>query len=102
MFQRQVFSGPVFRGIRAAAMVAGLATPALRADSMDERGKYLVDEIAKCGTCHTPAVEGKPDPAKYLKGAVLEIQPIGEIKGWHKTSPDLTPGSRLWQRWGEK
>jgi hypothetical protein len=46
--------------------------------------------------------EGKPDMSRYLKGAVLTIQPIGEVKGWHKTSPDLTSGSRLWQRWGEK
>ncbi|MEO7142388.1 MAG: hypothetical protein ABI165_02685, partial [Bryobacteraceae bacterium] len=41
----------------------------------------------------------KPDTAHTLKGAVLGIQPIKEIPGWHKTSPDLTSGSRLWTRW---
>lgn len=78
-----------------------LALPA-HAETAVERGKYLVDEIGKCGECHTPMVEGKPDASKYLKGAVLGFQPIGEVKGWHKTSPDLTPAGRLWQRWGEK
>lgn len=86
-------------GVLAAALaLAGHA----RAESALERGKYLVDEVSKCGDCHTPMVEGKPDATKYLKGAVLPFQPIGEVKGWHKTAPDLTPGSRLWQRWGEK
>jgi len=86
----------------AIASVLALMAPASRAESAEDRGKYLVDEVAKCGDCHTPMVEGKPDASKYLKGAVLGFQPIGEVKGWHKTSPDLTPGSRLWQRWGEK
>jgi mono/diheme cytochrome c family protein len=35
-----------------------------------------------------------------MKGRVLAVQPIGEIKGWHKTSPDITPGGRMWTRWG--
>jgi hypothetical protein len=30
------------------------------------------------------------------------VQPIDPIKGWHKTSPDLTASGRLWQgRWGQ-
>jgi mono/diheme cytochrome c family protein len=84
------------------ALALSLTAVPARAQSAVERGKYLVDEVAKCGDCHTPTVEGRPDATKYLKGAVLAFQPIGEVKGWHKTSPDLTPGSRLWQRWGEK
>ena len=32
----------------------------------------------------------------------LNVQPVGEIKGWHKAAPDLIPGSRLWERWQEK
>lgn len=68
-----------------------------------ERGKYLVEEVAKCQDCHTPrAADGQLDQTKWLKGAVLDFQPMQPVKEWHKTSPDLTPGSRLWQRWGEK
>ena len=36
-----------------------------------------------------------------LKGAVLNIQPIELVKGWHKTSPDVTRSGRLWMKWGE-
>ena len=78
---------------------------ALAADSksaMIARGKYLVEEVAKCQMCHTPRLEsGEYDMSKWMKGAVLDFQPMKEVKGWHKTSPDLTPGSRLWMRWGE-
>ena len=68
-----------------------------------ERGKYLVEEVAKCQDCHTPlGADGQLDREKWLKGTVLNFQPMQAVKDWHKTSPDLTPGSRLWQRWGEK
>ena len=68
-----------------------------------ERGKYLVVEIAKCQDCHTPRGEmGKLDESKWLKGTTLDFAPISEVPGWHKTSPDLTSSSRLFQRWGEE
>ena len=68
-----------------------------------DRGKYLVEEVAKCQNCHTPrGADGQLDQTKWLKGAALDFQPMQPMKEWHKTSPDLTPGSRLWQRWGEK
>lgn len=66
-------------------------------------GKYLVEEVGKCQECHTPKLEtGELDKSKWLQGATLDFQPTQEVKGWHKTSPDLTPKSRLWQRWGEQ
>lgn len=79
-----------------------LGASSLPAETPVERGRYLVEEVGKCGMCHTPIVEGKPDKSRHLKGAVLPVQPIEPIKGWHKTSPDITPGSRLWTKWGEK
>jgi mono/diheme cytochrome c family protein len=73
------------------------------ASDKTERGKYLVEEIAKCQDCHTPlGADGKPDRAKWLKGSVLNFQPIQAVPGWHKTSPDLTPDGRVWKKWGEK
>ena len=66
------------------------------------RGKYLVEEVARCQECHTPRLpDGEFDRTKWLKGMVQTIQPIEPIKNWHKTSPDLTAASRLWQRWGD-
>jgi len=66
------------------------------------RGKYLAEEVARCQECHTPkSAEGQFDKEKWMKGAVLNVQPIEPIKGWHKTSPDVTRAGRLWQKWGE-
>ncbi|MSV29170.1 MAG: c-type cytochrome [Bryobacterales bacterium] len=73
------------------------------ASAKSDRGKYLVEEVARCQECHTPKLpDGSFDKTKWLKGAVLNIQPLEPIKGWHKTSPDLNPGSRLWERWKEE
>lgn len=70
--------------------------------SLAVRGKYLVEEVAKCQDCHTPRGEkGEPDRTKWLKGAVLDFAPIGEVPNWHKMAPDITSGGRLWERWGE-
>ena len=67
-----------------------------------ERGKYLTEEVGKCQDCHTPrGADGQLDKTKWLKGTTLDFQPIHEVKGWHTTSPDLTGGGRLFQRWGE-
>ena len=68
------------------------------------RGKYIVDEVAKCTTCHTPlGSDGKPDASKYLKGGPLYFQPIeaGKIAKWHTSAPDITSTSPLWARWAD-
>lgn len=66
-------------------------------------GKYLAEEVAKCQDCHTPKLpNGQLDRSKWMKGATLDFQPVEPVEGWHKTSPDLTPSGRLWQRWGEE
>jgi mono/diheme cytochrome c family protein len=68
-----------------------------------ELGRYLVEEAAACGFCHTPkTADGAFDKSKWLKGTTLDIQPIGTPpKDWHKASPDLTPSGKLWMKWGE-
>jgi mono/diheme cytochrome c family protein len=67
-----------------------------------ERGKYLVEEVARCQECHTPkADDGGFDKSKWLKGATLNIAPVTPVRGWHAQSPDITSTSALWQRWGE-
>ncbi len=87
---------------RCIAFAAMLAVGAYGADQV-ERGKYLVEEVGKCQDCHTPRqADGRLDKSQWLKGTVLDFQPINPVPGWHKTSPDLTPAGRLWERWGEK
>jgi len=92
------FFGPV-------VLVAAVAASTLFAGDPDSvaRGKYLVDEVGQCGACHTPRdADGKPDASKHLKGAVLNFQPIEPVKGWHKTSPDITSTGRLFTRWKDE
>lgn len=91
-----------FRKLVLSVSYLTLATTSAMAESKVEYGRYLVEEVAKCQDCHTPRLEnGEFDKSKWLKGAVLDFQPMQPVKGWHKTSPDLTPSGRLWQRWGE-
>jgi Cytochrome c len=65
------------------------------------RGKYLVEEVARCQECHTSrTATGEFDTTKWLKGGPLDIKPAGEIPKWHASAPDLTSASALFQRWG--
>ena len=76
--------------------------PTFGQDPKTQRGKYLVEEVARCQECHTPKTDaGDLDTTKMLKGAKLNIAPIATITGWHAASPDLTSTSALWQRWGD-
>jgi mono/diheme cytochrome c family protein len=83
--------------------VAVLSVAAVAADDKVERGRYLVEEVGKCQECHTPMNEkGELDRTKWLKGATLNFAPINPVPGWHKTAPDLTSQSRLFERWKEE
>jgi mono/diheme cytochrome c family protein len=71
------------------------------ADSPVARGKYLVENVAMCGDCHTPRLEnGEPDTSRLLKGATLHFAPLKEIPKWRKTAPDLTSSGNLFKSWG--
>jgi mono/diheme cytochrome c family protein len=88
--------------LTAFALTAFAAAGVAADEKSIERGRYLVDEVAKCGDCHTPKDEkGQFDKTKWLKGAVLDFAPLQPVPGWHKTSPDLTPTGSLWRKWGE-
>jgi len=71
-----------------------------KADPKLERGKYLVEEVARCQECHTPLLEsGEFDTSKWMKGATLVGIPATAIPDWHQKAPDITSTSRLWERW---
>ena len=83
------------------SLLVSAAAVFLHAETPLERGKYLVENAGMCGDCHTPMLNGKPDASKQLKGSTLGFQPIGEVPGWHKTSPDISSTSPLFMRWGD-
>ncbi|HEX7362942.1 MAG TPA: cytochrome c [Bryobacteraceae bacterium] len=67
-----------------------------------DRGRYLVEEIAKCSDCHTPRLaSGQLDRSKWLKGATLDFKPIADVPGWQTASPDVTSTSYIWKNWGK-
>jgi hypothetical protein len=55
-----------------------------------ERGRYLVEEVAKCAECHTPR-DGRGDLRQdaWLSGAPIWIKPIGPIQNWADHAPAL-------------
>jgi mono/diheme cytochrome c family protein len=55
-----------------------------------ERGRYLVEEVAKCPECHTPRKpDGELDPAAWLRGAPIWIRPVAPIANWADRAPAL-------------
>lgn len=63
------------RALAAAALTAALSlatAPALGTEETEkliERGRYLVDDVMQCGTCHdTPRADGRADPAMRQAG----------------------------------
>jgi mono/diheme cytochrome c family protein len=55
-----------------------------------ERGRYLVEEVAKCAECHTPRkADGELDSAAWLRGAPIWINPVAPIPNWADRAPAL-------------
>jgi mono/diheme cytochrome c family protein len=84
-------------GVAAVAGVAVSMLPKAHADSVVDRGKYLV-EVAGCNDCHTPGFFfGKPDMARYLGGSDVgfEIPGLGVFNGRNIT-PDKETGIGSW------
>ena len=58
-------------------------------DSKLERGRYLVEQVALCGDCHTPHNEkGEPIREKLLQGAPLPFKPTVPMP-WADKAPNI-------------
>jgi len=90
-----------------APAVAGLALFAQQPPAADDariaRGKYLVEEVAKCQDCHTPKMDnGDLIKSQFMKGAALGVTPVSPSANWKSRSPDATSTSALWKRWNDE
>jgi hypothetical protein len=66
------------------------AFPAPPSPAEIERGRYLVEEVAKCPECHTPRKEnGELDQNAWLRGAPIWIRPVAPIQPWADRAPAL-------------
>jgi hypothetical protein len=71
-------------------------------DDKAVRGKYLVEEVARCQDCHTPKMDnGNFIKSQWMKGAAISVMPANPIPGWRSAAPDITPNGTLWKRWGD-
>ena len=54
------------------------------------RGRYLVEEVAKCSECHTPRdADNQLDRARWLQGAAIWIEPVRHVSDWAQFAPPL-------------
>ena len=55
-----------------------------------DRGRYLVEEVAKCAECHTPRdASGELKREAWLQGAPIWIEPVHHIQNWADQAPPL-------------
>ena len=55
-----------------------------------ERGKYLVENVAMCGECHTPRdANGNLKQEALLQGGPIWIEPVHHIQNWADHVPPL-------------
>ena len=68
-----------------------------------ERGRYLVEEVAKCPECHTPRnARGELDRNAWLQGAPIWIMPVRPIPNWAERAPALTGFGSYTEAQGER
>lgn len=54
------------------------------------RGKYLVEEVARCWECHSPMIgQGQWDRSKWLDGAPVWFQPVRQMTDWAFSAPSI-------------
>ena len=55
-----------------------------------DRGRYLVEEVARCPDCHTPRnSDGKLDRSHWLMGGPVWMIPVQSKQPWSLTAPAL-------------
>ena len=89
------------------ALVASIGLTEQRRAASDnieiERGRYLVEDVAKCAECHTPRnAQGELDHAAWLQGAPIWIMPVRPIPNWADHAPALAGFPSLTEVEGER
>lgn len=72
------------------AQTPGTPLSATAKENEIERGRYLVEQVAKCPDCHTPRDSNeKLVPSKWLQGAPVWIVPVRSKRVWAMHAPAL-------------
>ena len=68
-----------------------------------ERGRYLVENVAMCGECHTPRdAQGRLNRNAWLQGAPIWIMPVKNIPNWAMHAPALSGFPSFTEEEGER
>lgn len=60
------------------------------ASQNSDRGKYIVEDIAICGQCHTPRdSDGAPDRSRWLEGAPVWLKSAEPVENWPLQAPRI-------------
>jgi mono/diheme cytochrome c family protein len=71
------------------------------AAALIKRGDYVVNEVARCGDCHTPRNNrGQLDNTRALQGAPIWFTPKVKPREWEGKAPDLTRSGKA-GKWSE-
>jgi mono/diheme cytochrome c family protein len=56
-----------------------------------DRGKYLVEDVGVCWTCHSPrTADGQPDRSRWLLGGSVPYRPVTPTAEWAEIAPRLS------------
>src|SRR5215475_11010222 len=87
---RIIFSVILFVSAFSAYLTSRESQATIDKKSQVERGRYLVEEVAKCVECHTPRNEkGELKREAWLQGAPIWIRPVAPIANWADQAPPL-------------
>lgn len=76
--------------IAAPCVIATSAQKQPAGNAQVERGRYLVEQVAMCGECHTPRdSQGELDRSRWLQGAPTWFTPIHPTTDWAYAAPAL-------------
>jgi len=79
----------VLAGLVLLIVVTGLAAASFPQAPV-ARGEYLVEQVAKCGECHTPRDgQGGWDEKQWLMGAPIWFRPVQPVTDWGYLAPRL-------------
>jgi Cytochrome c len=68
-----------------------------------ERGRYLVEDVARCWECHSPRDEnGQPDHSRWMQGAEIWIMPVHPDPNWAMRAPGIAGFPSFTEDQGEK
>lgn len=69
--------------------------------ALTKRGEYLVNQLARCGECHTPRdARGRLDMTRHLQGAPIPARLKRRGEEDDDRAPDITMSGKA-GRWGE-